>query len=65
MAKIVKYDQDGNEVFFDHAIDARQAVESGQFFHTNPVEKTKSSGEVKPKEVNETKTSKGNKDSKG
>ena len=64
MAKIVKYDQDGNEVFFDHAIDARQAVESGQFFHTNPVEKTKSSGEVKPEETNETKTSKKDKNPK-
>ena len=64
MAKIVKYDQDGNEVFFDHAIDARQAVESGQFFHTNPTakkekaEETELRGEKADKKNNKVKTPK-------
>lgn len=37
MAKIVKYDAEGNEVYFDYPVDAREAVTSGNYFDENPV----------------------------
>ena len=37
MAKIVKYDTEGNEVYFDYPVDAREAVASGNYFDENPV----------------------------
>ena len=37
MAKIVKYDTEGNEVYFDYPVDAREAVTSGNYFDENPV----------------------------
>ena len=37
MAKIVKYDAEGNEVYFDYHVDAREAVASGSFFDESPI----------------------------
>ena len=39
MSKILKYDSEGNEVYFHHAVDAKEAVASGQFFDSNPKKK--------------------------
>ncbi|MFA7674144.1 MAG: hypothetical protein WCY62_09880 [Clostridia bacterium] len=36
MSKIVMYDENGNEVYFDYGVDAREAVMSGRFFETPP-----------------------------
>lgn len=36
MSKIVRYDENGKEVYFDYGIDAREAVASGRFFETPP-----------------------------
>ena len=36
MNKIVRYDENGKEVYFDYGIDAREAVASGRFFETPP-----------------------------
>lgn len=36
MSKIVRYDENGKEVYFDYGIDAREAVMSGRFFETPP-----------------------------
>ena len=37
MSKIVKYDAEGNEVYFDYPVDAREAVATGSFFDEKPV----------------------------
>lgn len=36
MGKFIRYDEKGNEVFFDYGIDAREAVATGRFFETPP-----------------------------
>lgn len=36
MAKHMRYDKDGNEVYFTHAVDAREGVQMGFFFETPP-----------------------------
>jgi hypothetical protein len=36
MAKIRLFDKDGKEVFFDYAVDAREGIEKGFYFETNP-----------------------------
>jgi hypothetical protein len=41
MAQHLRYDADGNEKIFLHAVDAREAVELGFYFETNPVEDAK------------------------
>lgn len=47
MSKIVKYDAEGNEVYFDYPVDAREAVASGMFFDENPVKTEKKVEEPK------------------
>lgn len=51
MSKIVKYDAEGNEVCFDYAVDAREAVASGQFFDVDPVKIEKKIEEPKVEKV--------------
>ena len=49
MSKIVKYDAEGNEVYFDYAVDAREAVASGFFFDEKPVKVKEEGSKEEPK----------------
>lgn len=50
MSKILKYDVAGNEVYFDYAIDAREAVASGLFFDEKPVKEKNEEPKTEKKE---------------
>jgi len=38
MGKYLRYDKEGKEVYFNHAVDAREGVQLGHYFETNPKE---------------------------
>lgn len=54
MAQHLRYDKDGNKVYFNHAVDAREGVQMGFFFETPPEKEV----EKEPEKIIETKVSK-------
>lgn len=58
MAKHMRYDKDGNEVYFNHAVDAREGVQMGFFFETPPEKEVEKKAEKEPIKEFETKPSK-------
>ena len=47
MAQHLRYDAKGNEKYFLHAVDAREAVEMGFYFETNPVKDAEKRAQIK------------------
>jgi hypothetical protein len=59
MSKIVRYDENGKEVFFDYGIDAREAVATGRFFETPSEAEAKVENAAKPEKPVESEKKKG------